>query len=425
MGMCQALLEQIDNYNQNVEKSSNLNIPLIEIRFGQLNVPFGIKSSNKKLLFKYNTNYFECGYNNLPDEYSLNNTAKLLDSMRKKLPNANKPLIIGLLSGGGSSLLSLPGENLSLLDKRKTIEKLVQKGANIFELNSVRGCLSEVKHGQLAVKCLEWNPSCEMITLIISDVCDDSLETIASAPTVLPSRFVQNSMMDAMEVLRKYSIRLEDHILNCIRKKMQMFAENRRFESTSFQNIIIGNNSLALRVAQTKAQTLGFKSILIENCFQGEAKLIVEKLLDMALSYVISPDDRLRYNGILWIAGGEATIRMDSCDRIGLGGRCQEMGLLFLRAMNRTSNRNKDRPMFALFAGTDGQDGPTPVAGVSVQWPIESKFQKKNHWSALERALLEHDSYNYWKQSAKENFLVTEMTGTNVMDIYLVSIPFD
>lgn len=295
MGMCQELLEQIDNTQLSIRVK------------GHLNIPFSSTVEKPHLFSKYNTIYQECGRNNMPDDYSVQSTKELMQKLRQHVTQHSNPLVIGFISGGGSALLSLPKESISIQDKLNVITSMVRHGANIIELNSIRSCLSSVKHGKLAQQIFEWNVHSELFTFIISDIIGDPIEMIASGPTVL-----QSARLKPEEVLRKYSLKFEERI------SKQITTEHREMlPRINLTNVIIGSNSIALNEAKIQAENFGFKVVMLGSGLSGEARSIVRKLIGMIRNYKFVPEDRSRFKGIVWLAGGEATIRMDQTRKLG------------------------------------------------------------------------------------------------------------
>lgn len=306
VGMCQEMLEQIDLFN------SARNLPSVRVNFGQLNIPFDCKIEKPEIFQKYNIKYYECARNNIPDEHSVSNTIKMIDSLNKYLATTINPIVIGFITGGGSSLLSLPNSSVSIEDKQKLIKELVQKGANIVELNAIRSNFSQVKSGKLAKQILTWNNNCQLIVLIISDIINDPIEMIASGPTIIS----RDNPIFIKEIMNKYSIKLDKNLQKIYDKpKSDEYFE---INCNKLKNIIIGNNSIALIAAKRQAEKEGFKVILFPFALCGEACLVVEKLVNSAIMYEVTHQDKANYKGVIWLAGGEATIKMDNVENIGL-----------------------------------------------------------------------------------------------------------
>lgn len=306
--MCQEMLEQIDLFNS----TRNSSISPIRVNLGQLNIPFNCKIEKPEIFQKYNIKYYECARNNIPDEHSVRNTRKMIDSLNKYLTTVIDPLVIGFITGGGSSLLSLPTSSVSIRDKQKLIKELVQKGANIVELNIIRSNFSQVKCGKFARQILTWNNNSQLIVFIISDIINDRIEMIASGPTIIS----KDNPILIDEIMNKYSIKLDKNL-----QRIYDQQKNIKYSEINYnklQNIIIGNNSIALIAAKKQAEKEGLKVILFPFALSGEAYLVVEKLLNSAIKYEITHQDKANYKGMIWLAGGETTIKMDNVENIGL-----------------------------------------------------------------------------------------------------------
>ena len=214
------------------------------------------------------TEVIEAGHP-VPDDAGLNGarrTAELLQQCDRD------DLIFFLLSGGGSALLPYPAEGLSLVDKQRTTEALLKCGANIFEINAVRKHLSRVKGGQLA----RLAAPATLISLVLSDVIGDSLETIASGPTVPDS----STYSDCLDVIHRYELTTEiplavlDYLERGSRGEI---AETPKDSSGIFervQNLIIGNVRIALGSSLRRAEELGYQTRVFSEAVQGESRVV-------------------------------------------------------------------------------------------------------------------------------------------------------
>ncbi|MEM3556059.1 MAG: glycerate kinase [Candidatus Micrarchaeia archaeon] len=297
-------------------------------------------------------------------------------------------LVICLISGGGSAMLSLPLEGIELHEKQLIVDKLMKAGADINELNCVRKHLSQVKGGRLAEKL---HPA-TIINLILSDVIGDPLDVISSGPTVPDT----TTFSDAKRVLLKY--KLWDTSLPCriIEKGVRGLVEetpkrnNRIFKKV--HSFIIGNNRTALLSASSFLNSLGVKHRLIQN-IKGDAREAGRKL-----ACILKKGS--------FVAGGETTVKVTGK---GAGGRNQEVALSCALAIAGFSEL-----LFASF-GTDGVDGNSPAAGAVVDGLTISKskelgvdaevFQKNN------------DTYNFFRILG--DCIITGATGTNLNDVMI------
>ena len=193
-------------------------------------------------------------------------------------------LVIALISGGGSALMPLPAEGLDLDDLQYVTGKLLRAGANIHELNAVRKHLSAFKGGQLARHC---SPA-RVLSLILSDVIGDPLDTIASGPTAPDD----STYSDALGVLEKYGL-FEDLP---VQVKLRIMAgvkgdlpDTPKVSDPVFDqvnNILVANNPIAAEAAKEKAVTLGYNSMVFSTSIEGEARNVGADFSDMAREVV-------------------------------------------------------------------------------------------------------------------------------------------
>jgi glycerate 2-kinase len=236
---------------------------------------------------------FSLGTHPLTSSQNVDFTNKVLSKLSDLTPD---DLVLVVICGGGSAMF----ESSSLpLDKIIEVNKmLLQSGADIFELNTIRKHLSKVKGGQLA-KLLY--PS-KVFSLIFSDVLGNDLSTIASGPTVRDKTIID----DALQIYKKYKM---ENIL-----KPEDFSETPKKESffEKLENILMVSNITALDAMQKRAKELGFTSFIYSEKFQGEAKVSGKTLLDAS-----------KPNSVL-LCGGETTVKVKG---EGQGGRNQELVL--------------------------------------------------------------------------------------------------
>lgn len=315
-------------------------------------------------------------------------------------------IVFCLISGGGSALLVSPQEGITLKDKQELSTLLLRAGANIHELNTVRKHLSRIKGGRLA----EHLARARIISLLISDVIGDSLDVIASGPTVPdPSTYGE-----ALNVLEKYDLMAKapasvtEILTRGARGEVRESPKPGNALFANVSNWIIGNNQFALKAAAEKSRLLGYTPCIVSSCMFGETRHIAHSLVAMARE-VIKSGNPVRRPACL-IMGGETTVTVKG---EGKGGRCTEFALSAAMAMNQS-----DR--FAILAaGTDGTDGPTDAAGAIVNGETISNALKSGFDPV--HYLENNDSYTLFKQTG--NLLVTGPTLTNVMDIMIAVIP--
>lgn len=353
----------------------------------------------------------ECRFgsrNNLPDEDSVEATNFVLDSVteacRTDRAQGYKPLFLVLISGGGSACLSSP-KHISLTEKTGIIKELVQRGADIVELNKVRRCFSNVKGGNLAMHIKGCDPDARVVSLIISDIIADPVEFIASGPTfVQPTGGGSDSAM--ANIMAKYGLHVP---------KLDNFGERNviTIESESVMNSVIGSNNIALRAAIKRAKDLNYNVKSLGNALAGDTNDIVKAIVGWRKD--------LGSNKLLLICGGEATVRKREGESWGLGGRTQEMTLDYMIMRLSCKRQAADKAVDVFLAGsTDGQDGPTDVSGCLAsyaEWSIDESFKLED---ALE-AKRHHDSFSFWTKHKPDWLLKFGPTGTNVMDLYFLA----
>jgi len=340
---------------------------------------------------------YEAGHP-LPDENGLRATREVLELLKSV---DDHTLVLCLISGGGSALLVSPYDGITLEEKQKTTDLLLKAGADIYELNAVRKHISHVKGGRLA----ETAYPAEVLSLILSDVINDRLDVIASGPTS-PDK---TNYFDAIKIIEKY--RLEEEVpktvMDLLNKGLQgLVPETPKEGNPVFQsvnNIIIGNNKMAIHAAKNEAETLGYKATILSVEIHGEARVAARYLAKRAIEL---KNLKNSVRKMCLIAGGETTV---SVRGLGNGGRNMETALAFALEIEGMSG------ITFLSAGTDGTDGPTDAAGAIVdgQTVMKARMMGLNP----ERYLQNNDSYNFFKSI--DELFITGPTGTNVMDIQI------
>jgi hydroxypyruvate reductase len=338
----------------------------------------------------------------MPDHAGLEATADVIGLVK----GADKDdLILCLISGGGSALLSCPREGVSLQDKQETTAWLLKSGARIEEVNAVRKHISQVKGGGLARDAYP----ATVVSLIMSDVVDDPIETIASGPTAPdPSTYA-----DCIRVLERYQ--LWERIPHGVRKVVEKglrgeLRETPKEEDAIFlkvTNVVVGNNRLATHGAKQRARELGYQSCILSSLLQGEARDAAVFHVAVAKEVLISGEPISRPACL--ISGGETTVTVRG---EGMGGRNQEFALAAALEIEGSEQ------IVVLSGGTDGTDGPTDAAGGIVDGTTIRRAKDKGLDG---RAHLEkNDSYPFLL--AADDLLVTGPTFTNVMDLRLILV---
>jgi hydroxypyruvate reductase len=312
-------------------------------------------------------------------------------------------LVICLISGGGSSLMMKPSHGLSLKDIQDTITVLINCGATINEINTIRKHLDDIKGGGFAKMLFP----ATVISLILSDVVGDSLDMIASGPTVADP----TTYRDAWEVLNKYQLvdqtppQVCAHLLDGMAGQI---AETLKLGDPilkKVQNILVGNNTQATSAAIQAAEAVGFATKLLTTSLQGEASQLGEMIANNAKSMFTLPVFITRPACL--IAGGETTVNIKGT---GKGGRNQELALGAVKCLSGT-----DQTILISLA-TDGGDGPTDAAGAVVTNQTYSRGLDigLNPIEYLER----NDSYHYFEPL--NDLIKIGPTLTNVNDLVFI-----
>ncbi|GAB4521724.1 MAG: glycerate kinase [Anaerolineales bacterium] len=299
-------------------------------------------------------------------------------------------LLICLISGGGSALMSAPLPGLSLADMQALTAELLACGARIDEINTLRRHLDRVKGGNLARAAAP----AQVLSLILSDVVGSPLEAIASGPTA-PDL---STRADALGVLARYGLesRLPSAVLDALRRSPETPKPgDPRFEDV--QNVLIGDNALALDDALGQAAALCFHTQNLGSRWQGEARAVAEALCEKLLTTNLPRPFCLA-------AGGETTVTLRGT---GLGGRNQELALA---AVERLAGRPD---VMLITLATDGEDGPTDAAGAVVTGETQAQAAAQGFSPA--DFLARNDAFRFFEPLGA--LLRTGPTGTNVNDI--------
>ncbi len=340
-----------------------------------------------------------------PDAMGVAAARRMTEIARKA--NADD-LIITLISGGGSALLTLPAPGLTLADLQRTTELLLACGASIDEMNAVRKHLSQVKGGRLA----RLAAPATVISLILSDVVGSPLDVIASGPTVPDP----TTWADAWAVIEKYH--LGERLPAAVRQRLQQglagaLPDTPKPDDLIFarvQNVIIGDNSIAAEAAQRAAEAGGFHAQIPSTFVQGEAREVARILVGLGREIVahqrpLSPPACL-------ILGGETTVTLRGR---GKGGRNQEMALAAAIELARIPEAG---PMVIVTLATDGADGPTDAAGGVAD---ATSFARGEVVGLDVRQHLDDNNAYPWLKTVGD-LLVTGPTRTNVNDLYFVFV---
>jgi len=310
---------------------------------------------------------------------SLNNVVATKKALEVIDQATEDDLILLIISGGGSAMLTAPYK-ITYEEKALIAEALMNSGADIKELNTVRKHLSEVKGGRLAERAFP----ATIVTLVFSDVIGNDLSTIASGPTVID----HTSIADARAVLDKYNI-LEKVGMPDL-ELTETPKDNKYFQRVD--NFLIVDNSLATSAMEDKARSLGYSTRVYANNISGNSHLVGETLLKEA-----------RKKEAL-IAAGETTLEVSGN---GVGGRCQEMVLANLK--------NVKENQILICISSDGRDHSDFAGAICDTYTLKrAKEEKLNPKDYLDN----NDSFNFFKKIGEG--IETGTLESNVADLMLV-----
>lgn len=314
-------------------------------------------------------------------------------------------LVLCLISGGGSALMTLPVEGVTLADVQVLTDLLLRSGAPIQAINAVRKHLSQVKGGQLARLA---HPA-KVVALILSDVVGSPLDVIASGPTVPDT----TTYAHAVGVLERYGIidQAPHAVIDHLRRGMSgAILDTPKAGDpvlAGVQNVIVADNARAAAAARETAQARGFNTLLLSTYVEGEAREVAQVLA--ALAKEIAATGQPVPAPACLLLGGETTVTVRGDGR---GGRNQELALAAALALG-------DLPQTVIASlATDGTDGPTDAAGALVDALTVVRGQTRGLSAAA--ALANNDAYTYL--DAVGDLLVTGPTNTNVNDLMAVFV---
>lgn len=347
---------------------------------GILSVPVGTKerfATDEDMRLHKNSviEVYEGAKNNLPDA-DAEQTAKRIFEYVKRL--TKNDVLFVLISGGGSALLPIPVAPITLNEKVDVIKMLASRGATINELNTVRTKISSSKGGKLVLAARNAH---KVVSFIISDICGDPLNLIASGPTVRQ----EIDEEQAKQILQKYDMLnlAPSSVIKCLSSSASYDSKDLMANSTVH---IIGNNNVAIEVARKEMDKLQIRAICMSKRIEGDveqlgaiycklaeaiyqldsgqlnskqfqnfvnsldATLQLEK--DFCVQLLNAVLDTTNRHPICLISGGETTVNIKGN---GIGGRNQELALRIGSEIEKNASISE---IVFLSAGTDGIDGP-------------------------------------------------------------------
>jgi len=337
----------------------------------------------------------------VPDARGVAATAELADVVRQA---GKDDLVIVLVSGGGSALLTQPMSGISIEDLAATNNLVLRAGVPIREMNTVRKHLSALQGGRLAMLAYP----ARVVSLILSDVPGDRLDTIASGPTSPdPTTFA-----DAHELATRAGIwdqlpaSVRDTIERGRRGEIEETPKPGDVRFIGVSNAIIGSGRIAAEAARAYALDRGYRSVVLTTTLQGEARAVGPILASIGRHAMLRGDPVSP--PALIVAGGETTVTVAG---FGCGGRNQEVALSAAAAIDGLDG------IAIASVGTDGRDGPTDAAGGIVDGGSAARLRAAG--VQIDRALAENASYD--ALAASGDLLSTGPTLTNVADLLLIA----
>lgn len=305
-------------------------------------------------------------------------------------------LTIFLLSGGGSSIVEKPiDEEISLRDLIATYRTLVHSGAPIAEINAVRKHLSAIKGGRLAQRAYP----AQQVSMLVSDVPDNSPDALASGPTMPDSTTVE----DCHRIAEKYKLLAQFPESARVLFERHALEETPKSDDPAFHGSrwwTVLSNQTALQEASTAAERAGYIVQIDNTCddwdYEKAAEYLLQKLREL----------RKQFSPVCLLSGGEVTVKVANA---GVGGRNQQFALACAEKM-------KGENITVLSAGTDGVDGNSPAAGAVVDGSTMERAEKQG--LNLRGALESFDAYPLFR--ALGDAVETGPTGNNLRDLRIL-----
>ena len=307
--------------------------------------------------------------------------------------------VLCLISGGGSSLLVLPIDTITLEDKQAVNRELLKSGATISEMNTIRRHLSAIKGGRLAAAC---HPA-KVVTLLISDVPGDNPCDIASGPTVGDA----STCEDALAIVRRYGIELPANVRKILESGE---GESVKPDDPRLKNIetqLIATPQMALEAAAQVAQAAGITPYILGDSLEGEARDVGKVLAGIALQ--VARRDQPFAAPCVLLSGGETTVTIRGKGR---GGRNVEFLLSLGVALDGEAG------IHALAGDTDGVDGQEEIAGAYLAPDTLQRAWAKG--IRPKDRLANNDGHGFF--GALGDAVVTGPTLTNVNDFRAILV---
>ncbi len=320
--------------------------------------------------------------------------------LREASALAEQDLLLVLVSGGGSSLLSVPAEGIAMADLKSVTAQLLRSGADIREMNTVRKHLSAIQGGRLASAC-----RAQVLALIISDVTGDDPTHIASGPCAPDP----TTCADALDVLQRYAIAAPASVTSRLRRCEDETPKPGNPAFRRVENRVVARAHAALEAAGTVFSRSGIRPVILGDTITGEAAEVAKVMAALVREV-------RRYGSpftapVALVSGGECTVTLGGGQN-GRGGRCSE----FLLSLGLELDGMQD--VYALAADTDGIDGSEDNAGAVLSPDTLARARARG--LAPKALLAANDSYRFFSEIG--NLVVTGPTRTNVNDYRAILI---
>jgi len=338
----------------------------------------------------------------VPDAAGLAAAQRIL-AMVQGLSEAD--LVLCLISGGGSALLTLPADGLTLEDKQRINKALLDSGANISEMNCVRKHLSRIKGGRLAAACAP----ARVVTLTISDVPGDDPSIIASGPSVADA----TTCAQALAILKRYGIDVPAAVLADLESGVLETPKPGAAAFKGHEVHMMATPQQSLEAAASAARSVGLAAYILSDEMEGESREVGK--VHAALGRSVALKGQPFQKTCVILSGGETTVsirkRAEGAAK-GRGGRAGEFCMGLALALQGQSG------VYALAADTDGIDGVEDNAGAYVAPDTLQRAVAKG--MKIDQYLDRNDAYGYFE--ALGDLVVTGPTHTNVNDFRVLLI---
>lgn len=333
----------------------------------------------------------------VPDQAGVEASRRILELVDNLSPN---DLVICLMSGGGSALMTLPAAPVTLDDKQAVTDALLRSGATISEMNTVRKHLSAIKGGRLAAACYP----ARVVALVISDVAGDDLSVIASGATVAdPTTFTE-----AEAIFTKYAIEIPPRVRQLLDMGVDETPKPGDPRLNSTENVLIATPNMALEAAARVAERAGYTPLIVSDRLEGETAQVAKDHADLARQ-ILAGEHAVKPPAVV-LSGGETTVTLGS--NPGCGGPNTE----FLLALGLELDGQDG--IYALACDTDGVDGSEDNAGARLG---PDTLTRATPLGVDAQAHLDHhDAYTFF--NALGDLVITGPTHTNVNDFRAILI---